>query len=164
MEFRDNRGKFSFPGGTQNRHSKSGTFPGVSGRLAPMWFPVGSHACSLIHGMYCMQKYTQVQLYIFIILCFADIIAGPPKEIPVPFGSSVDICVAAVNYCDCTLVIVDGSNEHGHCDHYDEFLLATYTKTNVTEDHTVEFVFMCNGSTEHSSLAKITVKGQLQGT
>ena len=36
MEIRDNRGKFSFPGGTRDRRSKSGTVPGVSGRLAPM--------------------------------------------------------------------------------------------------------------------------------
>ena len=36
VEFRDNRGKFSFPGGTRDRRSKSGTVLGVSERLAPM--------------------------------------------------------------------------------------------------------------------------------
>ena len=38
MEFWDNRGKFSFSGGTQDRLSKSGTVRGVSGWLAPLLY------------------------------------------------------------------------------------------------------------------------------
>ena len=41
MEFRDNQGKFSFPGETRDRRSKSKTVLGVSGRLAHMLHALG---------------------------------------------------------------------------------------------------------------------------
>ena len=40
----------------------------------------------------------------------------------------------------------------------DQLLLAVYTITNVIEDHTVAFVFKCNGSYQYSSTAKISVE------
>ena len=77
----------------------------------------------------------------------------------VPFGNSADVCAASATYCGCFLVEVDGSNvKCGPSYSDDQLLLTVYTFSNVTEEHTVTFVFKCNDSYMSSSATKVSVK------
>ena len=90
-------------------------------------------------------------------LCIAGIIAQ--EEVSVPFGTSADVCAASTAYCSCFLVEVDGSNDNcGPSYPDDQLLLTVYTFSNVTEEHTVTFVFKCIDSYVPSSATKVSVK------